>query len=69
MKMRYEKDDDVLMIWFSNQPVDYAEQTGNVIVHFTKENKPVLMEVLDASGFLKRTSDVLPVGVRQRVFA
>ncbi len=69
MKMRYEKDDDVLMIWFSKNPVDYAEQTGNIIMHFTKDNRPVLMEVLDASAFLKHTSEALPTSMKQRIFA
>lgn len=69
MKMRYEKEDDILMIWFSNKPVDYAEQTGSVIMHFTKDNRPVLMEVLDASAFLRNASQILPASVKQRLFA
>lgn len=69
MKMRYEKEDDVLMIWFSNKPIDYAEQTGSIIMHFTKDNRPVLMEVLDASAFLQHTSQILPISVKQRLFA
>lgn len=60
MKMRYEKEDDVL---------DYAEQTGSIIMHFTKDNRPVLMEVLDASAFLRNTSQILPASVKQRLFA
>lgn len=69
MKTRYDKDDDVLMIWFSKQPVDYAEQTGDLIVHFTKDNHPVLMEILNASAFLMHTSQLLPATVKQRIFA
>jgi len=67
MKMRYDPEDDILMIWFSDQKVDYAEQEKNMIVHFAKDNKPVLLEILDASIFLKETSKILPPQVRQYV--
>lgn len=55
MRFRYDKDDDVLNIWMSKEPVDFAEQDKNIVVHFSKENKPVLLEILDASKFLKHT--------------
>ena len=69
MKFRYDKDDDVLMVWFSNQKVDYAEQQKNIIIHFSKKDKPVLMEILDASEFLTQTSKILPEQVRHHIFA
>ncbi len=68
MKLRYEKDDDVLMIWFSKDPVDYAKKQKDIIVHFSKDNKPVLYEILNASHFLREVSLVLPSSVRQSVF-
>lgn len=69
MNTRYDKDDDVLMVWFTKKPVEYAEQTGDIIMHFTKDNHPVLMEILNASAFLMHTSQALPAGLRQRIFA
>lgn len=69
MKFRYDKEDDILMVWLANKKVDYAEQSKNVIMHFSKDNKPVLMEILDASQFLKQTSQALPQKVRQSVLA
>ena len=51
MKFRYDKEDDALMIWLSKEPVDYAQQNKNIIIHFSKENKPVLMEILNAVSF------------------
>lgn len=60
MKRRYDKIDDVLMIWFSKEPVDYAEQTNDLIVHFSKQNKPVLLEILNASKFLTESSSMIP---------
>ncbi len=67
-KFRYDKEDDVLMVWFSKKPVDYAEQEKNLIIHFSKESKPVLMEILDASEFLKETTKILPLKIKQQIF-
>ncbi len=68
-KFRYDKEDNALMIWFSKEPVDYAEQEKNLIIHFSKENKPVLMEILDATKFLKDTAKILPPNIKQQIFA
>ena len=69
MKFRYDKEDDVLMIWFSKDRIDYAEQTKDIIVHFSAKNKPVLMEILDASTFMQQTSRILPHKLKQQIFA
>ncbi len=68
-KLRYDKEDDVLMVWFSQEPVEYAEQEKSLVIHFSKENKPVLMEILDASEFLRETTRILPPSVRQQIFS
>ena len=51
-KVTYEPEADVLMWELSGQAIDFAEEVGNVIVHFTKSKKPVLVEILEASKFL-----------------
>ena len=66
MKFRYDKEDDVLMVWLSEAKVDYAEKSKNVIIHFSKNNKPILMEILNASKFLKSTSKVLPAKIKKQ---
>jgi len=53
MKVRYDREDDILMIEVSDEPIDYAEEVNSIIVHFTKEGKPVLLEILDATEFLE----------------
>ncbi|OGK42258.1 hypothetical protein A2954_04585 [Candidatus Roizmanbacteria bacterium RIFCSPLOWO2_01_FULL_37_12] len=68
-KIEYEKKDDVLMIWFSQKKIDFAEQEGDAIMHFSKKNEPVLLEILDASKFLKETSKTLPLQVKQQIFS
>lgn len=52
MKVRYDRDEDVLTIETASDKIDFAEQIGPVIVHFSKEKKPVLLEILNASDFL-----------------
>lgn len=69
MKMRYDKEDDVMMIWLSKAKVDYAEQSKNVIMHFSKDNKPVLMEVLSATEFYRKSSNEFPKEMKKQIFA
>lgn len=69
MKIRYEKEDDVLMIEFNDKPIDYAEQSGDLIMHFSPKREAVLLEILDASKFLKMTSQAIPSDIRQQVLA
>lgn len=52
MKVKYSKEEDVLLVEVSDEPIEHAEEVGSIIVHFTKDEKPVLLEILDASKFL-----------------
>ncbi len=58
-KISYEPEADVLMWEITNKPVDYAKEIGNVVVHFTKNNMPVLIEILEASRFLARVKNLV----------
>jgi len=58
MKVRYSRGEDVLIIELSDEKVDYAEEMGPVIVHFTKDGRPVMLEILDASEFVTEISKV-----------
>lgn len=69
MKIKYEKEDDILMIEFNDKPIDYAEQSGDLIMHFSPKREAVLLEILDASNFLKKTSQAIPSDLRQQVLA
>ena len=52
MEVRYDKEEDILMARVSDESIDYAEEIGPMIVHFTKEGEPVLFEIIDATEFL-----------------
>lgn len=49
MKYKYDKESDVLVIELSRQKPDFAEQAGNIITHYDRKNKPVEIEILDAT--------------------
>ncbi len=50
-KIKYSKDVDALLIEFSDKPIDYAEEEGRFVIHFTKDGEPVLLEIFDAKDF------------------
>lgn len=52
MKISYDREEDILMIETADGVIDHAEESGQFIVHFTKNDKPVLIEVLKASDFM-----------------
>jgi len=58
MKISYDRDVDILMIQVGDERIDYAEEMDGIIVHFTKDQKPILVEILDASDFIASLSKV-----------
>lgn len=68
-KFKYNQEDDVMMIELNDQKIDYAEQSGDLIVHFSPKREAVLLEILDASQFLKKTVSKLPKIVKESLFA
>ncbi len=56
MKIRYDRDEDILTIQVSPHKIDHAEEIGSMIVHFSEQGKPVLLEILDASEFIAETT-------------
>ena len=55
-KMKYDRETDVLMLEVDRKAkIDYTRELGNVIVHFTKNNMPVLVEILHASSLKQKS--------------
>lgn len=53
MKLRYDRDEDILLIELVSQGlIDHADQSGPIISHFATDGSLVLLEILDASRFL-----------------
>ena len=49
MNYDYDKDTDILTITLADEKPDFGEQRENIITHYDKRNKPVEIEILDAS--------------------
>jgi len=49
MLYSYDQDTDILIIRLTEEKPDFGEQRENIITHYDKQNKPVEIEILDAS--------------------
>ena len=58
MRVSYDRETDIMLVETSKGKIDFAEEVGPIIVHFTKDRKPVLLEILDASEFISNLSRV-----------
>lgn len=68
MKVKYYKDADLLSLRISNEPYKYARQTNDVIVHYSENKEPVLIEVVNAAKFLEDTTKLLPKKVQAQIW-
>ena len=69
IRYRYDKEDDVLMVFLGEGKIDDAQQTGNIISHLSAKGKLLLLEILNASKFLKETSEVFHSKNRQQALS
>lgn len=63
MRVSYDPKEDIMMLEASDKKVSHAEEMGPVIIHFTKDQEPVLLEILDASEVL---TGLLQVAMKSR---
>ena len=62
MKYKYDKETDTMVIELPKEKPDFAEQKGNIITHYNKQNKPI--EILNASrSALEMLKAMLPAQV------
>ncbi|PSB38425.1 hypothetical protein C7B69_03085 [filamentous cyanobacterium Phorm 46] len=61
-KIRYSPDVDAMLIEISDNPIAYAEDEGNMILHYSSSGELVLIEILDVKQFmsLESISDEIP---------
>ena len=68
-KINYEPEADVLTLELTGEKIDYAKEVGNFVIHFTEQNIPVLVEILDATSFLKKANNLLPKSYATKIAA
>jgi uncharacterized protein YuzE len=49
MRYEYDRETDILTITLSDAKPDFGEQAENIIAHYSRDGKPVELEILDAS--------------------
>ncbi|MBW4524034.1 MAG: DUF2283 domain-containing protein [Phormidium tanganyikae FI6-MK23] len=54
-KTRHSPDVDALLIEVSDEPIFHAEEEGQMLLHYSENDKLVLIEILDVQSFM--TSD------------
>ena len=53
MKISYDRDEDILLVELDpDATIDHAEHIHNVILHLDRDERPVLLEILNASEFI-----------------
>ena len=52
MRVRYNRKEDILILELSKASIYHAEEAGPIIAHFSRDDKLVLLEILEASDFL-----------------
>lgn len=48
MRYDYDRETDILTIRLSNAKPDFGDQAENIITHYSRDGKPVEIEILDA---------------------
>ena len=56
MRIGYDRQKNIMLVEISKRRIDYAEEAGPMIVHFSKDRAPVLLEILEASEFLSEAT-------------
>jgi len=51
-KIHYSKDVDAMLIELSEDAISYAEDDGQLILHYSDNGKLVLIEILDVTQFM-----------------
>jgi uncharacterized protein YuzE len=57
LKFKYIKENDILIIVLSHGKIEHVEHAGPINIHFSIDKKPILIEILDATNFLKKALD------------
>ena len=69
MKIKFYKEDDILVMNFSDKPVDDSYEVDSAILEVDKDKNPVSLEILHASSFLAEQAKSLPREIKQKFFS
>lgn len=52
--MYYDPESNIISWEVSGGEISHAIEAGNIIIHMSKNSKPILIEILDASKFISQ---------------
>ncbi len=52
MKVTFDPETDIVLCAVSKGRIDHAEEKGPIIIHFDRNDRPVLLEIQGASKFI-----------------
>jgi len=59
-KVKYDPEADALLLLLRNKGIlDYAEEIGDIIVHYDKNGRTLLIEILNASKIIPKLVEAL----------
>ncbi len=50
--MQYDAETNIMCLEIAKGKISHVHEVGNFLIHVTKNEKPVLIEILDASKFI-----------------
>lgn len=56
--MHYDVEANLISWEITEDPIESAVELGNFIIHLSKNKKPVLVEILNASKFVGQTDKI-----------
>lgn len=64
--MIYDPEANIISWELAKAPISHAREFGSFIIHLSKANKPVLIEILDASKFIGQFDKLkMPAGIKR----
>jgi uncharacterized protein YuzE len=64
--MQFDLESNIISIEITKGKIDHAKEIGNFIIHVSKANKPILIEILDASKFVNQFDKFkIPKNIKQ----
>ena len=52
MRISYDSETDIVLCEISKKRIDHAEEQGPIIIHFDRQDHPVLLEIQDGGKFI-----------------
>jgi hypothetical protein len=60
--MRYDPEANIILWEIAQGPISHTREIGSFLIHVSSSEKPVLIEILDASKFIGQIDRIKNVG-------